>query len=157
MAEHNAAGKLAAFSQIREVYMMSRPRYDWWPYVKGMIRRYPDLKAERVELQQQTVTQQLSGMPGGGGTGRTAEQCAIRELSGVKQREYKAVDRAVKSTLSITGSGEDRMRIIELVFWKRSHTLEGAAQEVHCSYRTARRYHGEFIMSVAKYYGLLDE
>ena len=22
---------------------MSTPRYDWWPYVKGMIRRYPEL------------------------------------------------------------------------------------------------------------------
>lgn len=27
---------------------MSRPRYDWWPYVKGMIRRYPAL-AEQYE------------------------------------------------------------------------------------------------------------
>lgn len=25
---------------------MSRPRYDWWAYVKGMIRRYPSLCAE---------------------------------------------------------------------------------------------------------------
>ena len=23
---------------------MSKPRYDWWSYVKGMIRRYPELR-----------------------------------------------------------------------------------------------------------------
>ena len=29
---------------------MSTPRYDWWPYVKGMIRRYPELCARQEEL-----------------------------------------------------------------------------------------------------------
>ena len=136
---------------------MSKPRYDWWTYVKGMIRRYPELMDEYSELHAQTVTQQLSGMPGGGGAGRTVEQCAVRELPGTRQREYEAVRRAVKLTQLNQVSGGIRLRIIDLVFWKRSHTLEGAAQEVHCSYRTARRYHGEFIMTVARYYGLLDE
>lgn len=136
---------------------MSKPRYDWWPYVKGMIRRYPELKEEFEELHRQRITQQLSGMSGGGGIGRMIEECAVRELSGVRQREFEAVRKAVRLTAALSGSGETRLRIIDLVFWKRSHTLEGAALEVHCSYRTARRYHTDFIMTVAKYYGLLDE
>lgn len=135
---------------------MSKPRYDWWPYVKGMIRRFPELEEEYRELHNQTITQQLSGMPGGGGTGRTVEQCAVRELPATRQREYEAVRRAIKLTESTPWSGETRMKIIRLVFWDRSHTLEGASQVAHCSYRTARRYHAEFIMTVAKFYGLLD-
>lgn len=137
---------------------MSKPRYDWWPYVKGMIRRYPELKREYEQLHCQTVTQQLSGMPSGNGnSGRAVEICAVRELPATKQREYEAVHRAVALTDSYPRSGAERIQIIDLVFWKRSHTLEGASQLVHCSYRTARRYHAEFIMTVAKFYGLLDE
>lgn len=136
---------------------MSSPRHGWWPYVKYMIRRYPELKAEREELQQQTVTQQLSGMPGCGGIGRTAEQCAIRELSGVKQREFESVQRAEALTQSAPHTGQLRMDLIDLVFWKQSHTLEGAAVKLNCSYRTARRYQSEFIYLVAKNYGLMDE
>ena len=33
----------------------------------------------------------------------------------------------------------------------------GAALNVSCSYATARRYHWEFIITVAKQYGLLDK
>ena len=29
---------------------VSTPRYDWWPYVKGMIRRYPELLEKEKEL-----------------------------------------------------------------------------------------------------------
>lgn len=28
---------------------MSKPRYDWWPYVKGMVRRYPALCREYAD------------------------------------------------------------------------------------------------------------
>jgi len=44
-----------------------------------------------------------------------------------------------------------------MVFWRRSHTLDGAALSIPCSYRTAQRYHSEFILLVAGFYGLLDE
>lgn len=44
---------------------MSKPRYDWWTYVKGMIRRYPALHAQYIALHETTITAQLTGMPGG--------------------------------------------------------------------------------------------
>lgn len=34
---------------------MSKPRYDWWGYVKGMIRRYPSLCAEYAEQETQSI------------------------------------------------------------------------------------------------------
>lgn len=134
---------------------MSRPRYDWWPYVKGMIRRYPALKVELQELQGQSITPSYSGVTVQSGTSRSTELTAIRELPTTKQREYEAVRRAIVATERMTAS-RDRLRLIDLVFWKQSHDLEHAAVIIPCSYRTARRYHAEFIKTVAAMYGLLD-
>lgn len=134
---------------------MSKPKYDWWPYVKGMIRRYPELKAEYADLHRQSVTPNYSGMPASGSAGRATEDVAIRELPTTKQREYEAVRRAIAATERMKSS-VDRLKVIDLVFWKRSHTLEGAALMVPCSYDTAQNYHADFIKLVAKYYGLMD-
>ncbi len=134
---------------------MSRPRYDWWPYVKGMIRRYPSLKSELRQLRDQSVTPSYSGVSVKSGASRSAEGTAIRELPTTKQREYEAVYRAIEATKRMP-AGQDRLRVIDLVFWKQSHTLAGAALIIPCSSRTARRYHSDFIKLVAAMYGLLD-
>lgn len=134
---------------------MSRPRYDWWPYVKGMIRRYPALKLELQQLQGQSITPNYSGVSVKSGTSRSTELTAIRELPTTKQREYEAVRRAIETTERMTAS-RDRLRIIDLVFWKRSHTLSGAALMIPCHYNTAQKYHADFILTVAAFYGLLD-
>ena len=134
---------------------MSRPRYGWWGYVKDMIRRYPPLKEEYADLHTQMVTPCYTSISGGGSASRATELIAVRELPHTKQREYEAVRRAIAATERMSAS-RDRIKVIELVFWKRSHTLDGAALMIPCSYRTARRYHSEFIMMVASCYGLLD-
>ena len=134
---------------------MSRPRYDWWPYVKGMIRRYPALRLELQQRQAQSVTPNYSGVSVKSGTSRSTELTAIRELPTTKQREYEAVRRAIETTERMTAS-RDRLRIIDLVFWKRSHTLSGAALMIPCHYNTAQKYHADFILTVAAFYGLLD-
>lgn len=84
------------------------------------------------------------------------EELAIRELPCTEQREYEAVRRAIETTERYK-NGQERLKVVDLVFWKRSHTLEGAALAVHCSTITAKRWHGEFIHTVAKFYGFLDE
>lgn len=134
---------------------MSRPRYDWWGYVKGMIRRYPALRTEFADLHTQAVTPNYSGVWGSSGAGRAVEEVALRELPTTAQREFEAVRRAIQATERMASS-RDRLKIIDLVFWKQTHTLEGAALMIPCSYRTARRYHSEFVVTVAKAYGLLD-
>lgn len=135
---------------------MSRPRYDWWPYVKGMIRRYPELKEEYTDLHRQSVTPNYSGMPASGRVGRATEDVAIRELPTTRKREYEAVRRAIDATERMK-SGMDRLKLIDLVFWKRSHTLDGAALMVPCHYKTAQKWHSEFIKLTAKFYGLMDD
>lgn len=134
---------------------MSKPRYGWWPYVKDMIRRYPALKEEYQDLHYINTTASYSGEPKGNDFKRPLEDTAIRELPENKQREYEAVRRAIETTERYRNA-RDRLYIIKVVLWDRSHTLEGAALMVPCSWRTAIQWHGEFIKLVASNFGLLD-
>lgn len=134
---------------------MSKPRYKWWGYIKNVIRSYLELKKEYEGLHEQSVTANLSGMPGGGEVSRGTEDIAIRELPQTKQREYEAVRRAIETTKRLP-NGKQRLQIIDLVYWKRSHTVEGAAMKVGYSIDWGKRLHGDFIRLVAKNYGLMD-
>lgn len=134
---------------------MSKPRYKWWGYIKNIIRAYPGLKKEYEALHEQSVTANTSGMPGGGEVSRGTENIAIRELPYTKQREYEAVRRAVEYTKHFR-NGEERLKIIDLMYWKNSHTLAGAGLQVGYGYDRARQIHQEFVVAVATYYGLMD-
>ena len=76
-------------------------------------------------------------------------------IQGKTLEEQVAVQKAIDQTLLLE-NGKERMQVIELVFFRQTHTLEGAAQIVPCSDRTARRWHTDFIKLVAREYGLLE-
>ena len=134
---------------------MSKPRYDWWSYVKGMIRRYPDLCLKEKALRETTLSPNLSGQPSGKGkpSDQTAE-AALRELPEINRRELEAVRKAIEETEKLD-TGEERLRMIRLVFLDKTHTLEGAAQDLHRCKRTVVQWHGDFIRCVAESFGLL--
>lgn len=89
---------------------MSKPRYDWWGYVKSMIRRYPNA---------------------------------------VNENEKEAIERAINLTRDMD-HGEERLRVIDLVFWKGTHKIPGAAMKIHYSERMAAQWHGDFIRLVGE-------
>lgn len=78
-----------------------------------------------------------------------------KEVSGVKLREKEAVRAAIEQTERMQNS-LDRLKIIDLVLWKGTHDVPGAALLIPCSERTAQRYHADFIKAVAKAFGLMD-
>lgn len=80
---------------------------------------------------------------------------AGKDLSITQHREYEAVREALEETKHLH-EGETRLKIIKLVFWDKSHTLVGAAEEVFCSYETAVNYHGQFIKLVAQKFGIFE-
>lgn len=133
---------------------MSKPRNKWWPYIKAVIRDYPRLKRDYDALHEPSVAAKCSGMPSGGGQSRGTENIAIKELPYTQQKEYEAVRRAVAAT-KILSTGKERIKLIDLVFWKKSHTLSGAAYKLNLSETTAQRYHSDFIYLVAEKYGLI--
>lgn len=134
---------------------MSKPRYKWWSYAKAMIRDYPALCAELEELHAPGVSSRPLASARSAGFARSTETIAIRELPKSKQREYEAVRRAVLQTGQLR-SADTRLGLIDLVFWRRSHNIAGAAQKLYISPSTAKRYSAEFITLVGKNFGLLD-
>lgn len=136
---------------------MSTPRYDWWPYVKGMIRRYPELCRQETDLHTTAVTPNYGGAPGGhGGRSDPVANAALRTLPEINRREMDAVRAAIRYIEGLH-SGRERMELVKLYYWQRSHTLFGAANAIHVSEKTALRWNRELILQVAKNFGLLDE
>ena len=137
-------------------FNMSSPRYPWWGYVKAILREYPAMCREAEQLHQQSTTQStLPGSHSPGSASRTTETLALRELPGVRGRQYQAIQNARAKTASYR-DGPERLHLISLVFWEGSHTLHGAALACNVSYRTATQWHGEFIRLTASFLELLD-
>lgn len=81
----------------------------------------------------------------------------IRSYKGgglMTKAERAAVADAIAETEQLV-DGAERLRLIDLVLWKRTHTLQGAAMEVYVSERTAQEWHRQFIRLVGQKRGLL--
>lgn len=134
---------------------MSKPRYNWWGFALAMIRDYPHRKKELRELRDQKITANLNGMPGSHTASRTTEGIALKQLQPQEQREFDAVDQAIKR---VKGMPEPklRMEVVKITLWK-SCGIHTAAMELNISDRTARRYRWQFILLVGHTYGFLTE
>lgn len=81
----------------------------------------------------------------------------IRSYKGgelMTKEEVAAVKDAIEETEQLV-DGAERIRLIDLVLWKRTHTLQGAALACYVSERTAQEWHRQFIRLVGQKRGLL--
>lgn len=134
---------------------MSRPRYRWWGYVKNVIRAYPELREKLTEPVHTPVTAKYGPQTRQNGAGRALEGAVVKRLSGRDVTEFVAVEAAIRETAKLE-NGEARLAIIDLVYWKRSHTLAGAGMQVGYSYRQARRFQESFVYTVAENLGVKE-
>lgn len=132
---------------------MSKPRYWWWGAIQAALRLYPELRP-RYDTPDNRVTAQYTAQTSRSGAGRVVEQLAIERLSDGDYAVYRAISDAVRETARM-GTGDARLAIIDLVYWRRTRTLQGAALDVGYSYDRAREFHQEFIRLVAFYMGYL--
>ena len=133
---------------------MSRPRYIWWSYVQGMVRKYPERAAALGDLHAVGMTARYDAEPGGSGPGRTTEAVAMRQLPPTEQREYDAVRRALAQLSAAQTYGPQLLELVRLVYWDRTHRLYAAARQLHISERTAQRWNMTLIYCVAAYFGI---
>lgn len=63
-----------------------------------------------------------------------------------------AIEKASKETEALS-DGRLRVRAVEMVYFNKSHNIEGAAQELYSSYATVQRWLSEYVDLVAKYSG----
>lgn len=134
---------------------MSKPRYGWWSYAKYMVRVYPALKREYQENQSVKITREIENVRGCTVVSRSTENCALRRLPSAKQAEYDAVTKAIEQT-KLLKTGHERLTLIDMVYWKQSHTLDGAAYALGYSYENAKIFHGDFLRLVGLNRGLMD-
>ena len=121
-----------------------------------MIRRYPELCSREADLHTTAVTPNYGGAPGShGGRSDPVANAALRTLPEINRREMDAVRAAIRYIEGLP-SGKERMEIVKLYYWKRSHTLFGAANAIHISEKTALRWNRDFIMRVAENFGLIE-
>lgn len=67
----------------------------------------------------------------------------------LNEDEKRAVDKAICETRKMI-DGKQRLDVINMVFFKKTMSLSGAANAIHCDYETAKRWQQAFIREVAK-------
>jgi len=131
---------------------MSKYRHWWRPNVERALKVYPFLKAKKADMQSGSSTANYSGMPRSGDVSRTTEQLATRQLSPQEEKLIDAVDRAIEE-IRRHRDGADVLRIVEMVDFKRSHTMDGAALAIHMHRVTASNKRTRFVDMVGKNMG----
>lgn len=102
-------------------------RYPWWPYVRYLVRQYPDWE--------KTPREDLS--------------LSEREVGG-----FNAVKSVIASTERMD-NGLSRLKVIRALHWDRALTMEGAALSIPCDKSTAARWQKSFFEEVARKAGYL--
>lgn len=103
-------------------------RYKWRGYVQAIVREYPELEERAEELRKNSVA----------------------------FREYNAVQRAIRETEQFP-DGALRLRLLDMVFWRQSHNMQGAANVCYVSQSTAYRWRERFLYAVAENMGIADK
>ena len=129
------------FWKIRNTMMMGTE-------ARAALRNYPKAKRKQNETGEMQITPAYNGQPGSHTARRTTEDVALR----VKLTPYEeAVISAVEFAMDMqcrTHNGQERMLMIKLVYFKRTHTLEGAALECHYSVEAIKRWNNEILTAV---------
>ena len=134
---------------------MSKLKYDWWSFALAMIRGYPERSLKLKRIHQQKTTADITGMPRSGGTSRTTEGVALRQLPLAEQRKYEAVHTAIRRTGYLKES-KLRMGVVRMTLWG-SYKLGGAALVLNISESTAQLYRWDFVMMTAVAHELITE
>lgn len=138
---------------------MSKIREPWWGYCRNITRMYPAYLARYRALHEPSLTANYTGMPGSSTPSRSTEDVATRELTQTEQRSLDAVEAAIRTTRR-RKDGMEKLELIRLVYWSKDYrqalTLREAGEKLYISERTAKRWHRDFILTVARYRGLLD-
>ena len=80
---------------------------------------------------------------------RYAKSMVKRYPKYTTQDEARAVEIAMQKTAELE-DGALRLAVVEMVLRKKTHTIAGAALQVHSCERNACQWHADFIKLVAK-------
>ncbi len=128
-------------------------KYAWVGFVKSMIRLYPARCETLRQMQSARITPDYTPASRGSVVSRTTETLATASLGPYIDAEVEAVRLAIEHTKTLK-MADKRLQIIDLVYWKRTHTLPGACAIVGVGSRTGQQMHADFIYDVAHFRNL---
>lgn len=123
----------------------------WRAEARRALRDYPRIKRRQADNEMQ-ITPVYGGAAVQHSASRTTENVALR--STLTEREENVIS-AVEFMLSMQRryqNSAERLRMVELVYFKHTHTIDGAADIVHYSPDALWRWNGEILTAV--YVGL---
>lgn len=122
----------------------------WRQEARSAVRRFPSLWQKEKDLHAGKVTPNYTGMPSAQTASRTTELIALKQLPPYEQKQLEAVRGALEALENqYPATVQIRKDLIKLLYWRRSHTLEGAAYVLHIAEPTARQYDRQFIERVS--------
>ena len=129
---------------------LSTSKYKWYRDAVWVIRDYPALKARKRELQEQSLGVSYGEkIPGSPGISRVTENLALREMAHIDEARLEVMEQALAEIKALP-DGNTVVRIVELIDWKRTHTVEGVALMMHFSARMVLKKREKLIKLVAK-------
>ena len=134
---------------------MSHYKHWWYPNISRALKAYPSLIAKKDELRKQNIIAKYSPDPRAGGTSRATENIALKDLPPAEAALVDAIESALDE-ISRRRDGEYIVRLIDLVSFRQTHTIQGAAAVLNMSEKTARRRHGDFIILTARKLGYMQ-
>lgn len=126
---------------------MGKKINSWRQVCRKAAYEYPALRDALNDLRSMSITSRMSGAPAKGGNHRSTEEAALRELPPEQQRKHDAVEQAFEISKQLT-SGPSRAQLIELVYFRRTHTVEGAALRIPVSNRQAWAWNNDFLLLI---------
>ena len=123
---------------------------NWRAMARRAIRKYPELLRAEADIREGKITPAYSGMPSSASASSTTEVLAMKELPRDAQRDLNAVRQAL-DTIRRYRTADLRRGLIELVYWRQTHTVDGAGMVLHISQDTAHKYDREFVEMVDAY------
>lgn len=123
----------------------------WRGEARRALREYPRIKRRQAD-NEATITPVYGGAAVQHSASRTTENVALRTT--LTEREENIVS-AVEFMLAMQRrypNGAERVRMVELVYFRHTHTIDGAADVVHYSADALWRWNTEILTAV--YVGL---
>lgn len=119
----------------------------WRSEARAALRQYPKLKRRQGE-NEATITPVYGGAVVQHSASRTTEDVALR--STLTEREENIIS-AVEFMLQMQRryyNADARLRMLKLVYWSRTHTMQGAAMEVGYNINTVKSWNTEMLTAV---------
>ena len=119
----------------------------WRAEARRALRDYPRIKRRQGENERQ-ITPVYGGAAVQHSASRTTENVALR--STLTEREENIIS-AVEFMVAMQSryyNAEARMKMLSLVYFRRTHTMQGAAMEVGYNINTVKSWNTEMLTAV---------